>query len=68
MTKIEKIRKALNESYCQECKEFGLCEYCELKQTLVDIEDVLKGLSDVKHFPTQAYNRLVQEGKENEKE
>ena len=41
MNKIEKLRKIINESYCQECNDFGLCEYCEPKQTLVDIENVL---------------------------
>lgn len=41
MNKIEKLRKIINESYCQECDKFGLCEYCEPKQTLVDIEAVL---------------------------
>jgi len=42
MNKIEKLRKIINEYYCKECNDFGLCEYCEPKQTLVDIETVLK--------------------------
>lgn len=41
MNKIEKLRKILNKSCCQDCNDFGLCEYCEPKQTLVDIENVL---------------------------
>ena len=42
MNKIEKLRKIINETYCQACNDFGLCEYCEPKQTLVDIETVFK--------------------------
>ena len=41
MNKIEKLRKILNKSYCQDCGKFGFCEYCEPKQTLADIEKVL---------------------------
>lgn len=69
MNKIEKLRKIINETYCQACNDFGLCEYCEPKQTLVDIETILKDfkklidnpiIADTVYDGIVAYKRLME--------
>lgn len=81
MNKIEKLRKIINESYCQECNKFGFCEYCEPKQTLVDIETVLSvyeyllisnrnnaNYEKKVEKATEAYKRLTDKEREANKE
>lgn len=44
---LEEIKDLLNKTTCFDCEDFGLCEYCMLKQVLVDLDAVIKSFTIV---------------------
>lgn len=44
---LEEIKNLLNNTTCFDCEDFGLCEYCSLKQVLVDLNSVIESFAIV---------------------
>jgi len=42
---LEEIKDLLNKTTCFDCKDFGLCEYCALKQVLVDLNNIINAFA-----------------------